>query len=76
MARTLPGFALNEEPIFVGRNSVILSAIKEVTQRRVILKFLSTKLPSPDQIRKFKHEYEITRRFDTSSGIIHCYDFI
>jgi predicted ATPase/class 3 adenylate cyclase len=70
------GYTINEEPIFIGEQSIILSGFDDKTKKPVAIKLLNTEYPSPDQLARFRHEYEITKKFESSENIIHAYDFV
>lgn len=73
MKLKIPGYTLNEEPIFSGENSIIFSGFEDVSKQNVVLKLLNIEFPTPDQLARFKHEYEISKIFESSKDIVHIY---
>ncbi|MEO0532407.1 MAG: AAA family ATPase [Cyanobacteria bacterium P01_A01_bin.123] len=65
------GYRLLEE-LHNGSNSQVYRAYRESDRASVVLKFLRPEYPSPEQIARFRLEYDLTRSFDIP-GIILTY---
>ncbi len=70
-ASGISGYNL-QELIHQGTNTVIYRAISTAEKQLVILKILNTDCPTVEQSASFKHEYQITKHFD-SQYIIKVY---
>lgn len=57
------------ETIYTGEKTVVVRGIKHPAQQQVILKILNLEYPSPAEIAKFKHEYEIVKNLQIE-GIV------
>lgn len=57
----LPNYTIKEK-LHQGRNSLVLRAIQEPTKKKVVIKFLNIEYPTPNQITRFKREYEIVKQ--------------
>lgn len=69
----LEGYQLLEE-LHNGSNSQVYRARREADQLPVVLKILRPEYPSPEEIARFRLEYDLTRSFDIP-GIIRTYGF-
>ncbi len=67
----LEGYQLLEE-LHNGSHSQVYRACRESDQLPVVLKFLRPEYPSPEQIARFRLEYDLTHSFN-SSGVICTY---
>ncbi|MBE7381372.1 MAG: AAA family ATPase [Leptolyngbya sp. SIO1E4] len=67
----LEGYQLLEE-LHDGSNSQVYRARRESDKSLVVLKFLRPEYPTPEQIARFRLEYDLTRSFDIP-GIIGAY---
>ena len=65
----LPDYTIHEY-LYRGRNSLVARAVNDLTQQPVIVKFLNIKYPSPGQVARFKHEYEVTKHLHSKLGDI------
>ncbi|MBD1920165.1 serine/threonine-protein kinase PknK, partial [Microcoleus sp. FACHB-831] len=65
---TVPGFKISL-PIYESTNSVVFRGCQTKDNLPVILKFLKQDYPTPDQITKYKQEYEITRSLNLESVV-------
>lgn len=61
MRYTIPGYLIEEKPIFSSDHSLILRAVREADQAVVAIKILKAEYPSFEEMARFKHEYEIIR---------------
>lgn len=66
-----PGYKTKEQ-IFRGYNSTIYRGIRDSDNKPVIIKFLNQEYPSPEELSRFRREYEITDRLK-GDGIINVY---
>ncbi|MCT7982647.1 AAA family ATPase [Laspinema sp. A4] len=71
MTISLKGYTIIEK-IYEGVNTIVYRAQRELDDQRVILKLLKAEYPTPEELAKLHHEYEITRNLN-SSGIIKVY---
>ncbi|MGE3919593.1 MAG: AAA family ATPase [Gammaproteobacteria bacterium] len=70
---SLPGYKIKEQ-LYEGENSILLRAIREKDGLPVIIKLLKKEYPSPDEIVRFKREFQITQDIQRED-IIKVYDF-
>jgi predicted ATPase/class 3 adenylate cyclase/tRNA A-37 threonylcarbamoyl transferase component Bud32 len=75
MNTNIPNYTLNEEPIFVSQNSIIFSGTDDTTKAPIVVKILNKEHPTPEELARFKHEYEITKIFDSTENIVKTYNF-
>lgn len=68
----IPNYQLKEE-IFQSERTIIYRAIRSKDQLNVIIKILNEEYPSNDKIARFKHEFNITKKF-TDEGVIHAHE--
>jgi tRNA A-37 threonylcarbamoyl transferase component Bud32 len=52
--------------------SIVYRGIRQADQQAVILKRLNTHYPTPEEIRKYKQEYQLTRRLNLA-GVVKAY---
>ncbi|MDJ0836629.1 MAG: AAA family ATPase [Acidobacteriota bacterium] len=71
MTVSIAGYRIIEQ-IYENRNSLIFRANRIEDCKPVIIKKLKEDFPSPDELTRYRQEYEITRDLD-SPGIIHTY---
>lgn len=74
MLNTVPGYTVNPKPIYSGLYTIIFSGIKDNNHSNVVIKILKNEYPSPDEIARFKHEYEIAKIFEHEKDIVHVSD--
>jgi len=67
----IPGYFLNNTQLYAGANTIIFSGIRNRDKTNVIIKLLRSEHPSPDDIARFKHEYEIAKEFEAEPDIVH-----
>jgi PAS domain S-box-containing protein len=72
--QTLSGFTV-ENAIYEGVSTRIYRAVRQHDQRPVILKLLKADYPSPRELARLRHEYEMARSLDLP-GVIHAYDLL
>jgi PAS domain S-box-containing protein len=72
--QTLSGFIV-ENAIYEGMSTRIYRAVREQDQRPVILKLLKADYPSPRELARLRHEYEMARSLDLP-GVIRAYDLL
>ena len=68
----IPGYDIKEK-LYEGVHSLVFRARKEDDNQAVIIKILKDEYPTPDQIVRFKQEYQITHDFH-NDNIIKVYD--
>lgn len=73
MIITIPGYQFQEEPIYNGSQFIIFSGLSP-KKEPIIIKMLKSKYPSPEEVRRFKQEYEITKILE-SDQTVHVYGF-
>lgn len=69
MTITIPGYHFQEEPIYNGQRFVIFSGISTQNNEPIVIKMLKATHPTPEDIRKFKREYEITKILDSDKTV-------
>ena len=65
---SLPGYQINVQ-IYESANSIVYRGIREADNQPVILKRLKEDYPSPQELTRYKQEYEITRSLNLE-GIV------
>lgn len=70
---TIPGYEIRDE-IYSGEYTLVYTALRQEDNIPVIIKLLKKEFPSPDQIMRFKREYQITKEIQ-QEGIIKVYSF-
>jgi predicted ATPase/signal transduction histidine kinase/CheY-like chemotaxis protein/tRNA A-37 threonylcarbamoyl transferase component Bud32 len=68
---TLPGYHVLTQ-IYESANSVVYRGIREEDYTAVILKVLKEDYPTPNELTRYKQEYEITRSLNTD-GVVKAY---
>ncbi|MCP4691948.1 MAG: serine/threonine-protein kinase PknK, partial [Desulfobacterales bacterium] len=68
----IPGYT-NLSKIYDSSRSIIYRARVESDNAPVILKILKEDFPAPEEVLRYKHEYEITRKLTHVSGVIRVY---
>ena len=68
---TLTGYQILAQ-IYESANSLVYRAIREQDSQSVILKVLKQDYPTPNEITRYKQEYEITRNLNTD-GVVKAY---
>ncbi|HEY9674519.1 MAG TPA: AAA family ATPase [Waterburya sp.] len=68
---TIPGYQILTQ-IYESANSVVCRGIREQDDKAVILKFLKEDYPTPNELTRYKLEYEITRNLNLE-GIVKAY---
>ena len=68
---TLPGIAIQSK-IYESSASLVYRGIRVQDNRRIIVKILKPDYPSPQELTRYKQEYEITRSFNLE-GVIKAY---
>ncbi|HEY9600326.1 MAG TPA: serine/threonine-protein kinase PknK, partial [Allocoleopsis sp.] len=68
---TLPGYQILAQ-IYESANSLVYRGIREQDSQSVILKALKQDYPTPNEITRYKQEYEITRHLNTN-GVVKAY---
>ncbi|NER96026.1 MAG: serine/threonine protein kinase, partial [Symploca sp. SIO1B1] len=71
---TIPGYN-NLTLIYESTNSEVYQALREQDSKSVILKILKQNYPSPQELTRYKQEYELTRYLQ-SDGVVETYDLI
>jgi PAS domain S-box-containing protein len=70
-AMNISGYQIGEE-VYVGTNSLVYRGRREIDASPVILKILKQAYPPPEQIARFRREYEILRDLDLP-GVVSAY---
>lgn len=73
MYNAIPGFRINESPIYTGLYTIIFSGVHDSDNVNVVIKLLKDKYPSPNDIARFKHEYEVAKAFESEEDIVHVF---
>jgi predicted ATPase/signal transduction histidine kinase/tRNA A-37 threonylcarbamoyl transferase component Bud32 len=68
---TFPNYQIIK-PIYESDNSVVYRAIRKENNQPVILKMLKENYPTPEELTRYRQEYDITRRFNLD-GVINAY---
>ena len=68
---TIPGYQILTQ-IYESANSVVYRGIREQDDKAVILKLLKEDYPTPNELTRYKLEYEITRNLNLE-GIVKAY---
>jgi predicted ATPase/signal transduction histidine kinase/CheY-like chemotaxis protein/tRNA A-37 threonylcarbamoyl transferase component Bud32 len=68
---TIPGYQILDQ-IYESANSVVYRGIREEDNQSVILKVLKQDYPTPNELTRYKQEYEITRSLNTD-GVVKAY---
>ncbi|HBB34966.1 MAG TPA: hypothetical protein DDZ80_19765 [Cyanobacteria bacterium UBA8803] len=68
---TLAGYQISTQ-IYESANSIVYRAIRETDRKPVILKLLKENYPTPQELTRYKQEYEITRSLNLD-GIVRAY---
>ncbi|WP_254564121.1 AAA family ATPase [Oscillatoria sp. HE19RPO] len=69
---TLPGVAVQVQ-IYESANSLLYRGIREQDNQSIILKLLKENYPTPQQLIRYRTEYEITKSLNVS-GVVQVYD--
>lgn len=64
----IPGYQILCQ-IYESTQSIVYRGIRQQDQQAVILKRLKTNYPTPEEIRKYKQEYQLTRRLNLASVV-------
>ncbi|HEY9611328.1 serine/threonine-protein kinase PknK, partial [Allocoleopsis sp.] len=68
---TIPGYQILEQ-IYESANSLVYRAIRHQDNQFIILKLLKEDYPTPQELIRYKQEYEITRKLNLD-GVVHAY---
>ncbi len=68
---TIPGYEINNQ-IYESINSEVYRGIRHLDQQPVIIKVLKQNYPTPQEITRYKQEYEITHNLNIN-GVIKAY---
>ncbi|UCH95972.1 MAG: AAA family ATPase [Candidatus Aminicenantes bacterium] len=64
-----------EKRLYEGNHTVVYRGHRSKDKQRVILKILKDRYPTPEEVARFRREYEITRNLGKKvSGVIAAYD--
>jgi len=69
---TLPNYEIIT-PIYESANSLVYRGIRQKDNQPVILKVLKQDYPSPEELTRYRQEYDITRRLANVEGVIDVY---
>ncbi len=69
---TLPGIAIQMQ-IYESSNSLLYRGIREQDNQSIILKFLKKNYPTPQEILRYRTEYDITTSLNVP-GVVQVYD--
>lgn len=77
MDTTFPGYTLNQSCIYSGQYAALFSGTRDADHMNVVIKILKHKLSSPENIARFKHEYEVARKFESKdyNDIVRVFSF-
>jgi serine/threonine protein kinase len=59
--------------IYESDNSLVYRAIRKEDKQPVILKVLKENYPTPEELTRYRQEYDITRRLASVDGVINAY---
>jgi len=65
----IPGYEIQDK-IFESNHTIIYKAIRKGDDLPVVLKILHGDYPSPEEINRFQHEYNLIKKLDNTNGII------
>lgn len=68
----LPGFCLKTQ-LYESASSLVFRASRTTNQQAVILKVLKKDYPTPQELKQYRREYDITQAF-ASAGIVQVYE--
>ncbi|TGN99796.1 hypothetical protein PN36_33440, partial [Candidatus Thiomargarita nelsonii] len=68
----LPNYQIIK-PIYESANSLVYRAVKKEDNQKVILKALKEDYPAPEELTRYRQEYDITRRLAELDGVINVY---
>jgi hypothetical protein len=68
----IPGFEIQDK-IFESNHTIIYKAIRKGDDFPVVLKILHGDYPSPEDINRFQHEFNIIKKLEESTGVISAY---
>lgn len=68
----IPGFQAGER-LYESRNSLIVRASRDSDGLPVVIKILKNDYPSPEELARYRREFEITNSLDLA-GVIHSYE--
>lgn len=73
MKSVIPGYTLNETPIYAASRTIIYSGTRDADQRSIVAKILKNMHPLPDELSQFKHEFETAKLFRSYNNIVNVY---
>ena len=68
----IPGFE-TQDVIFKSDHTIIYKAIRKEDNLPVAMKILHEDYPSPEEINRFQHEYDIIKQLHDATGVINAY---
>jgi len=68
---TISGYQITEQ-LYESAHSLIYRGRRKVDDLPVVLKLVKNDYPMPEELARFKREYEMTRHLDVD-GVIHVY---
>ena len=69
---TLPHYQISTQ-IYESANSIVYRGVRNQDQQSVILKVIKEDYPTPDELTRYRKEYEITQRLADLDGVINVY---
>ena len=69
-----PGYS-NAESIYMTKRSLICRALREKDKQSVVLKTLNSDFPTPSEIARLQHEYQLVKDLQIP-GVIRVYDLL
>ncbi|RKZ43160.1 MAG: hypothetical protein DRR00_30220, partial [Candidatus Parabeggiatoa sp. nov. 3] len=69
---TLPNYQISTQ-IYESANSLVYRGIRDEDNQPVILKVLKEDYPLPEELTRYRQEYDITRRLKDLEGVIKAY---
>ncbi|MGK0290488.1 MAG: putative ATPase/GAF domain-containing protein, partial [bacterium] len=70
----IPGFSILKQ-VYDGRHSFVYRAKRKADNKLVVLKTLRKEYPTPEEVARFKREYEITRKIN-AEGVIQVQELL
>jgi predicted ATPase/class 3 adenylate cyclase/GAF domain-containing protein/tRNA A-37 threonylcarbamoyl transferase component Bud32 len=69
---TLPNYQISTQ-IYESANSVVYRGVRNEDNQQVILKILKEDYPTPEELTRYRQEYDITRRLADLEGVVNAY---
>ncbi len=69
---TIPHYQISKQ-IYDSANSLVYRGLRNKDNQPIILKFLREDYPSPEELTRYRQEYDITRRLADLDGVVKVY---